>query len=88
MCRSKPIARKAELTVRRPGARIAPIKSTWAFCQTRLENSGANGATNRIIVVGRVRNKITSFWQIAVTSVPYPFRPQMAKVELERLFEK
>jgi hypothetical protein len=30
---------------------------------------------------GRVRTSITSFWQIAVTNVPYLFRPKMAKVE-------
>jgi hypothetical protein len=34
---------------------------------------------------GRVRILITSFWLIAVTSVPYPFRSQMAKVELHAL---
>jgi len=50
---------------------MAPIKSTWAWRQTRFEKSGANGAKNRIIMVGRVRTSITSFWQIAVTSVPY-----------------
>jgi hypothetical protein len=50
-----PIARKAEHTVRCPGARIAPIRRTWACCQTRFENSGANGAKTAIIAVGRVR---------------------------------
>ena len=49
------LAFKAELTVRFPGARIAPIKSTWTCWKTRLENSGANGAKTRIIPVGRVR---------------------------------
>src|SRR3954449_13271819 len=60
---------------------MAPIKSTWAWRQTRFEKSGANGAKNRIIMVGRVRTSITSFWQIVVTSVPYPSCLQMAKVE-------
>lgn len=32
---------------------------------------------------GRVRTSITSSWQIAVTSVPYPFRLQRAKSSLE-----
>ncbi len=69
------------LTVRFPGARIAPIKSTWAYRQTRLENNGANGAKTRIIPVGRVRESFTSL-DGSVTSVPYPFLPQMAKVQL------
>jgi hypothetical protein len=56
-----PIARKVELSVRRPGGRMAPARSTWAFRQRRLENSGANGAKSRIIVVGRVCASITSF---------------------------
>jgi len=55
-CWSRPIAFKAEqLTVRFPGARIAPIKSTWTCRKTRSENSGAKGAKTRIISVGRVR---------------------------------
>ncbi len=45
-------------------------------CQTLLENSGAKGAKARIIVAGRVRISIDHlFWEIAVTSVPYLFRP-------------
>jgi hypothetical protein len=47
-----------------------------------LENSGASGSKARIIVAGRIRTRSPLFWQIAVTSVPYPFLPQMAKVEL------
>jgi hypothetical protein len=62
--------------------RIAPISRTWAFCQTRFENSGANGAKSRIIAVGRVRTRSPLLWRVAVTSVPYPFRSQMTKVEL------
>src|SRR3712207_3605407 len=66
-----------------PGARIAPTSSNWAWCQTHLEKSGAKGANACTILGGRVRTiSITSFWLIAVTSVPYPFRSQMAKVEL------
>jgi hypothetical protein len=83
---SKPIARKAELTVRRPGARIAPTKSSWAFCQTRFEKSGANGAKSRIIMIGRVR--ILRSPLLAETGderVPYPFLSLMAKVELQVL---
>ena len=40
---------------------MAPIKSTWAICQTRFEKSGVNGAKNRIIMVGKARIEITSF---------------------------
>ena len=58
---SKPIARKAELTVRRPAARIAPVKSSWACCQMRLERSGAKGASTCTILGGRVRILITAF---------------------------
>ena len=58
------------------------MRSTWACRQTRLEKSGAKGANACTILGGRVRTSITSFWLIAVTSVPYPFRSQMAKVEL------
>ena len=50
-----------------------------------MENSGAKGARTRIIVVGRVRIDHL-FLAIAVTSVPYPFRPQMAKVHLRIAF--
>ena len=39
----------------------APARSVWHDAQTLLENSGANGAKTRIIVVGRVRISITSF---------------------------
>jgi hypothetical protein len=34
---------------------MAPTKSTWAFRQTRLENSGAKGANTCTILGGRVR---------------------------------
>ena len=54
-------ARRAEQTTLLPGARIASASTTWACCQTRSENSGANGAKTTIIVVGRVRTSITSF---------------------------
>src|SRR5215212_9740398 len=60
---------------------IAPASNTRACRQTLLENSGANGARTCIIVVGRVRTRHL-FWRIAVTSVPYLFRLQMAKVQL------
>src|SRR3954464_13721437 len=63
------------------GKRIAPAKSTWACCQTRLENSDAKGVKTCIITSGRIRID-RLFWWTAVTGVPYPFRPQMAKVQL------
>src|SRR5215218_1630582 len=66
---------------------IAPASNTRACRQTLVENSGANGARTCIIVVGRVRTRHL-FWRIAVTSVPYLFRLQMAKVQLEKLSEK
>src|SRR5215217_2819545 len=56
------------------------MSSTWACRQTRLEKSGANGANACTILGGRVRTRHL-FWQIAVTSVPYRLRSQMAKVE-------
>jgi hypothetical protein len=58
-----------------------PASNTWTCLKTRSENSGAKGARTRIIVVGRVRidHLSLSGW---VTSVPYFFRSQMAKVEL------
>src|SRR5215218_2622156 len=54
--------RNAALTVRLPGARIAPAKSTWTCGHRRLENSGTNGFSKCSIVVGRVRI-ITSLWR-------------------------
>src|ERR671912_1753098 len=77
------MARKAELTVRLPGVRIAPAMSTWTCSKTRSEKSGAKGAKTRIIMVGRVRIKFTSF-DGSVTSLPYPLFLKMAKVQLRR----
>src|SRR5215218_4982421 len=54
--------RNAALTVRLPGARIAPAKSTWTCGHRRLENSGTKGLSRCSIVVGRVRI-ITSLWR-------------------------
>src|SRR5215211_8979230 len=56
------MTRKAALTVRLPGARIAPAKSTWTCGHRRLENSGTKGLSRCSIVVGRVRI-ITSLWR-------------------------
>ncbi len=47
--------RRALATVLLPGASIAPARSNWTCRKTRSENSGANGASTCIIVVGRVR---------------------------------
>ena len=41
-------------THRRHILRTSP-RRTWAFCQTRFENSGANGTKSRIIVASRVQ---------------------------------
>jgi hypothetical protein len=46
-----------------------------------LGKSGAKGAKTRIIMVGRVGIWFTSF-DGSVTSVPYPFFLNMAKVQL------
>jgi nitrogen fixation/metabolism regulation signal transduction histidine kinase len=48
--------------------------------KTRSENSGANGASTCIIDVGRVCIDHLSLSGL-VTSVPYLFRSQMAKVQ-------
>src|SRR5829696_9906931 len=56
------MTRKAALTVRLPGARIAPAKSTWTCGHRRLENSGTKGFSKCSIVDGRVRI-ITSLWR-------------------------
>jgi hypothetical protein len=73
-----PIASKAELTVRLPGARIAPASNTRTWCQTRFENSGSNGEIICIIRVGRVRIDHLSLGGL-VTSVPYPFHLKWLK---------
>jgi len=35
------MTRKAAVTVRWPGARMAPINKTWTCCHTRFVNKGA-----------------------------------------------
>src|SRR5215208_1260918 len=50
--------------------------------QTRSEKSGTKGASTCTIVVGRVRISRSPLLSELVTSVPYPFRLQMAKVQL------
>jgi hypothetical protein len=54
--------------------------------KTRSEKSGAKGAKTRIIMVGRVGIWFTSF-DGSVTSVPYPFLLELAKVQI-RLYPK
>ena len=53
----------------------------------RSENDGAKGARICIILVGRVRTGDHLFERSVVTSVPYPFHPQMAKVQLRIPFQ-
>src|SRR5215208_150062 len=81
------MTRKAALTVRLPGARIAPAKSTWTCGHRRLENSGTKGLSRCSIVVGRVRI-ITSLWRTGdertLPLLPY----RMDKVELEGVFSE
>src|SRR5919108_5071157 len=45
--------RQAAVTVRAPGASIAPKSKPWAWRHTRGENRGANGANTRRIAPGR-----------------------------------
>jgi hypothetical protein len=54
-CRSwlRPMIRRAEPTVRRPVARIAPTARTWALAQARSENKGAKAASRAMISGGR-----------------------------------
>src|SRR5215208_5514120 len=74
------MTRNAALTVRLPGARIAPAKSTWTYGHTRLENSGMNGFSRCSILAGRVRI-ITSLWRTGDDRT-LPFLPHsMDKVE-------
>jgi len=47
------MARKAAVTVRGPGVRIAPKSETCAWPQTRSEKSGAKGAKTSMIASGR-----------------------------------
>jgi hypothetical protein len=49
---ANPVARKAAVTVRAPGVRIAPRSKSCAWSQTRCENSGAKGAKTRMIAPG------------------------------------
>jgi hypothetical protein len=55
----EPMARTVELPVRLPSARSASSKSTWAFCQTRVENGGTIGASIYIILAGEICTSIT-----------------------------
>ena len=48
------MTRRAEVTVRLRVARIAPIRSTWAFDHVLAWNIGANGLSKDIIASGRV----------------------------------
>jgi len=51
--RPNPITRKVELTMRRPGARIAPPTKVGTCRQTRREKTGAKGSSRVIMDVGR-----------------------------------
>src|SRR5215208_7009689 len=81
------MTRKAALTVRLPGARIAPAKSTWTCGHRRLENSGTNGFSRCSIVVGRVRI-ITSLWRIGDDRTLPFFLTEWIKSSVEKLSEK
>ena len=50
---AKPMTRKAAVTVRGPGVRIAPKRQTCAWPQTRSDKSGANAAKTGMIASGR-----------------------------------
>jgi hypothetical protein len=61
-----------------------PRSNTWACLKTRFENRGAKGATARIISSGQHFDHLSLGG--LVTSVPYPFCSQLAKVELQARF--
>jgi hypothetical protein len=56
-----PITRSAAVMVRRPGARMAPVRSPLTGCQPGFENTGAKTAMTLIHVVGRERIAILSY---------------------------
>src|SRR5215211_6637340 len=82
------MTRKAALTVRLPGARIAPAKSTWTCGHRRLENSGTKGFSKCSIVDGRVRI-ITSLWRTGDDrTLPLLTLTKWTKSSVERLSKK
>jgi hypothetical protein len=48
-----PITRWAAVTVRAPGASSVPTSKSWAWGQTRCENSGAKDAKTSMMASGR-----------------------------------
>ena len=80
-----PIARRAELTVLLPGVaeKRRPGASERVARRARKIVAQRGPKPVDLIVVGRVRTSITSFSVITVSSVPCPFRLQMAKAELK-----
>jgi hypothetical protein len=77
-----PITRRTAVTVRRPGARIAPVRSTLTCCQTGFENVGAKTAITLINVVGRESIAILSPLRNDVLSLPtYSYSNTFANYE-------
>jgi hypothetical protein len=64
------------------GCGKAPISRTWAFCQRRLENSGAMEANACTILGGRVGILRSPLLAETGDERILPFRYQIAKVEL------
>jgi hypothetical protein len=81
-----PIIRKHAVTVRLPGARIAPTNKTWACSQTGLEKSGANSTIRGNNSAGSVSMGKAPFGEEVFFSLRcllvFFQKFQMAKVEL------
>jgi len=83
-----PMTRKPAVTVRLPGARLAPTNKSWGCCQTGLEKSGATSTISGHHLAGRVSMGKTPFGEEVFFSLRcllvFFQRLQMAKVELSR----
>jgi transposase InsO family protein len=67
---------------------MAPIKSTWTCWKTRFEKSGANGARNRIIMVGRVRSSPVYPKRGDLDTYPTHFACRWLKSNIEEIYNK
>jgi transposase len=67
----RPVIRKQLVTVRLPGASIAPISSTCACCQTRSENNGAKALNRETNNQGKGVNMTTSGGQSQISRTTF-----------------
>jgi hypothetical protein len=83
------MTRKAEVTVRLPGAGIAPSSSTWACSKTGLENNGGERYNQRRQFERQCRHRSPTFGKV-VTSLRclsvFVQRSKMDEVELRDSF--